>query len=123
MKNICNALFLSLNLTVVMAQNGAISGVISDNNGQILPFATVILKEKNVGKVADTEGSYFFDKLDFTTYTLSVSVIGFNKLEQKVTISKTNNPLIINLKLTPNDEQLPEVVVTGTMKSMPLSFL
>lgn len=122
MKIVSILLFLSLNIAAVVAQNGSthgsIRGVILDNNGQVLPFATVVLKEKNIGKVADTEGSYFFEKLDFGTYTLSVSAVGFNKLEQKITISKIDNTLIINLKLTPNDEELSEVVVTGTMKEV-----
>jgi outer membrane receptor for ferrienterochelin and colicins len=120
---ICILLFIST--PSIVAQNGSISGVILDNNGQPLPFANVILKEENIGKVASslrgveaTEGSYIFENRTLGTHTLIVSAIGFIKSEQKIVLTKANNSLIVNVKLTPNDEQLSEVVVTGTMKEV-----
>ncbi len=118
MKSILIYLFFLAFITSIAAQNGSIRGVISDNNGQPLPFATVVLTEKNVAKVADTEGSYFFENVSLGTYTLVVTAVGFLKLEQKIKVEKMPNPLIINVKLTPSDEQMSEVVVTGTMREV-----
>ena len=118
MKALITCIFLFISISSIVAQSGTIRGVILDNNGQPLPFANVVLKEKNIGKASDTEGGYRFDNLSLGTHTLMVSAIGFIKSEQKIVLTNAANSLIVNVKLTPNDEQLSEVVVTGTMREV-----
>ncbi|MDZ7879053.1 MAG: TonB-dependent receptor [Saprospiraceae bacterium] len=111
-------LFLVFSTSCLIAQNGTIQGVILNNNGQVLPFANIILKEKNVGKTSDTEGGYIFENTGFGTHTLITSAIGFVKSEQKIVLTASNHTAVVTIKLIPNDEQLSEVVVTGTMKEV-----
>ena len=80
-------LFVLLLLPKVSAQNFTVSGTLKDaSSGEDLIGATVIVKEKpTVGTAANTYGFYSLT-LPKGEYTLLFRYIGFDPLEQKITL-------------------------------------
>lgn len=106
---------LFINLTAIYAQH-SISGNITDKQNQTLPFANVILINKNspntpTGVISDENGNYRFENVKEGTYTVKVSLLGFKDKateEFQLTSNKT-----FDFQLTEENESLDEVVVTS----------
>ena len=92
-----------------MAQNQVvrISGNVKDNNGEILPYATVRLKNTSTGCITDYNGNFSFNG-KVTGQTLVVSSIGYKDYEVALS-SKTVFPLKIVLEET--SYEIDEVVI------------
>ena len=84
-----------------------ISGKITDENGEPLPGASVVVKGTGVGTVADAEGFYKLNVPDDAT-TLVFSFVGFLTEETNIGGRTT-----IDMILTTDISQLSEVVVIG----------
>ncbi|WP_020532643.1 SusC/RagA family TonB-linked outer membrane protein [Flexithrix dorotheae] len=89
------------------AQDIQISGTVTSAEDQEpLPGVSILLKGTNTGTTTDFDGNF---RLSVPPDgTLQVSFIGFETHEEAV-----NNRSIINIALTPDIEQLEEVVVVG----------
>ena len=83
---VCSFTFI---LSAVCAQKGAIirGNVYDKNGGQPVPFANVLLKGSTQGATTDLNGFYQISNVKAGDYTLFVSFIGYDSLEQKVTVS------------------------------------
>ncbi len=91
---------------VTIAQESQISGKISDDKGDGLPGASIILKGTNRGTTTDASGS--FKIAAPSNATLLISSIGF--LGQEINIGGKS---VINLSLATDTKALDEVVVVG----------
>src|SRR6516225_9516697 len=111
------AAFLFLSLTVAVygqTFRGALSGAVTDSTGAALPGATVKLDNPSTGlnrSTTTTEtGDFFFADLPLGSYTLTVTLSGFEsrKVDNiEVAVSKTTN---INVQLgVARQEQIVEV--------------
>ncbi len=86
---------------VTFAQH-SIKGKVLDENGMALNGATVVLKNSSVGKVTDKNGSFLFDGLTKTSYSLTVSYVGFEtktinaNVDSEVTITLKTSAISIN---------------------------
>jgi hypothetical protein len=94
----------------ITAFAGKITGVISDDKGNPLPYASITIKEKHIGTTANQEGRYSLE-LSAGDYTIVVQYVGFAKLEQKVHIDDTDKHL--DFTLHPSQLQLKDVVVSS----------
>jgi hypothetical protein len=76
-------------LTAVFAQKNAIirGNIYDKNGGQPVPFANVILRGSAQGATTDLNGFYQISNVKAGDYTLFVSFIGYDSLEQKMTVS------------------------------------
>jgi len=83
-----------------------ISGKITDENGQPLPGANIIIKGTTLGTTADAEGNYALTVPDGTT-TLVFSYIGYATEEVDI-VGRS----IIDMMMLPDIETLQEVVVS-----------
>ena len=68
--------------TAFLSFSQKIKGVVSDNNGNILPFSSIFIKENNKGTNANSEGKYSL-KLEPGQYTLVCQHVGYKKEERK----------------------------------------
>lgn len=84
---------------IAMAQNdrGAVKGRVADSTGAVLPGATVTLQNVETGLVqtatTNDAGDYNFQSLILGTYTLTVEMQGFKKLQRSnlnVDVNGTN---------------------------------
>ena len=101
-----------LNVTAMYAQSGLtrIHGNVKDENGEVLPYTTVRLKDTSTGCITDYNGNFSFNaKAD--GQTLVVTSIGYKDYEVKLT-SRTSYPLKITLTSSAYD--MEEVVIKPT---------
>ncbi len=106
--------FAFLITSFVFARNGNIQGVITDDNGIVIPGATISIQSINKGTVSDFDGKFTFVNIPEGSYTLKVEYLGFSPIEKIINIvaDKTSSTSIV---LEPINVQLDDVkiVVNG----------
>lgn len=103
---------IMMNVSAIYAQNGLtrIHGNVKDENGEVLSYTTVRLKDTSTGCITDYNGNFSFNaKAD--GQTLVVSSIGYKDYEVKLS-SRTSYPL--NIILTSSAYDMEEVVIKPT---------
>lgn len=104
MKKFC--LLISCVLCAICAQAKIIKGNVTDQAGETIISASVVVKGTSVGTITDLDGNYELDVPD-DAQTLVFSYLGYKT--EEVVIS---NP-VINVTLAEDRQVLDEVVVTG----------
>jgi hypothetical protein len=100
---------LTFSLITIQGFAGRISGLVTTEAGEPLPFASITVKGTTRGTNANSEGRYFLN-LDPGTYTLVCHYVGYAKQEKKVTV--TDKDEVVNFQLSLQDLILDEVKVT-----------
>lgn len=91
----------------IVLQSKAITGVVTDKNGEPILGANIIEKGNPTnGTITDFDGKYSLSVSDNSI--LIASYIGYNKIEIPV-----NNRSVVNIVLTEDTQALEEVVVVG----------
>ena len=99
-------LFLMLFALPFMVEARTINGVVTDQTGETVISASVMVKGTTIGTVTDFDGNYSLDVPD-DAQTLVFSFMGLETKEMPITGN------VINVVLAENTEVLDEVVVTG----------
>jgi hypothetical protein len=110
---------LSINHPIVYCQQlDFIRGkVIDSKTSEPVPFATVHLKNSQVGVISNAEGDFrILNNPGFQSDSLIVSCIGYHRLSLAFSVLKTTG--MNNLKLVPNIYSLNEVRVTARRKRL-----
>jgi hypothetical protein len=89
------------------AQTFNLSGTITDNNGEPIPFATILVKNTSKGSSANSDGQYTLN-LSSGSYDVLFKAIGFKQETRNINI-KGNQA--VNVSLSPEAYQLQNVVV------------
>ncbi|MDX1285886.1 MAG: SusC/RagA family TonB-linked outer membrane protein, partial [Draconibacterium sp.] len=89
-------------------QQGTIQGKVTDENGEPLIGASVVIKGTTLGTVADLDGNYTLNNVPAGEVTLIVSFIGYSPMEVTATSGST-----VNITLQEDVVGLDEVVVIG----------
>jgi hypothetical protein len=111
MKRIILLPILGLILSSVFGQ-GTVRGKITDENGEPLTGATISLKSLQTGTVADYDGKFTLKIPDASAYTLVVSFISYQPVEEDINL-KNGETLIRNYTLVPVSTALEDVVITA----------
>ena len=98
------------------AQTASVSGKII-SEGKKIEFANVGLVGTTIGAATDLNGNYNIKNLKAGKYFVSVTCVGFDKVEKSVFVSEGENSTL-NFDLSNYANSLNEVVVTGTMKEV-----
>ena len=96
----------------IYSQVVSLSGYVTGTDSSSVTGAAISLKGTTLGTVTDKKGFYKINKILPGKYTLRVSFVGFETLEQTVDLQNTDTHLDLFLKESNID--LNEVVVTGT---------
>ena len=108
MKNKVTFLLLLLfNCATIFAQQLKVTGTVSDESGNPLPGASIIVKNSTIGVQTDFDGKFTIDDVS-NSATLVISYLGYISVEQNV-----NGQSTINISLKEDSEALDEVVVVG----------
>jgi hypothetical protein len=93
---------------------GTLRGVVQDSlTGEVMPFASVYLSEKNFGATTDTRGFFVILSLPARKeYTVIVTFVGYATKKVKVFIQE-NKINQVKILLNKNDIELEGVTVTG----------
>lgn len=106
-------ILLILLLTTAFIKAQTITGKITTSKGEVLPFASITIKNSDIGTNADENGKFTFENVKNKKATLIASFTGFISSQKQIKIS-ANKKNIINFSLTEHAELLDQVTVTGT---------
>ncbi|MBA2761321.1 MAG: TonB-dependent receptor, partial [Segetibacter sp.] len=108
--------YISLFTLSVSAQRGNISGTVTSgmNPGS---YATVVLQNTPLASVADSSGYFQIKEVLAGSYTISISLLGYQRSTKRIMVRDKEN-LKIDFDLTPTSNDLDAVVVTGTLKEV-----
>ncbi|MEM8939000.1 MAG: TonB-dependent receptor [Bacteroidota bacterium] len=101
-----------LSVTMSLAQNGAISGLVTDTENEPIPGALVRLNPSSLGSVSDSDGEYIIDKIKAGKYTLEASYLGFELFIKEVTVG-SEEQIVVNIEMEESAYALQEVEVIG----------
>lgn len=94
------------------AQSFRVYGKVSDNKMQPLAFATIQVKEREIGTSSNENGSYILN-LEVGTYNVVVSMIGYKTQIFNIVVNK-EYPL--NIILEEEDKNMEDVVIRVKLK-------
>ena len=106
MKRVLTLLLLVMGAISVRA--GIISGRVTDDKGNALPFANVYIEGTPKGTVANERGLYRL-LLTAGEYDIAFKFIGYQKQVKHITVNAA--PMVLDIELRPEDYKLNEVVV------------
>jgi outer membrane receptor for ferrienterochelin and colicins len=110
-------ILLLFGLQISFAQETSnISGYIS-GEGHKLQLVNVQLTGTKHKTITDSLGYYKLDNVAVGNYTIQVSQVGFQTIKKKIEVIK-NSVQSYDFELTDNENQLNEVVVSGTLKAV-----
>jgi hypothetical protein len=101
-------LFHFLFLFSIASFAGKISGLITDDKGNSLPYASISIKGTTRGTTANSSGRYSIT-LSPGQYTLVAQYVGYGKVEKTITVS--NSDQVIDFSLSIQQLTLSEVIV------------
>ena len=94
-------------------QTGSISGVIT-SNGEPLSYVTIKINEGQNGAISSSTGYFEIDNIEYGTYSLTATILGFTTKTKSVTLTKDQPSTTINFELAESQILLDNIVVTGT---------
>jgi hypothetical protein len=111
MKKILSIFFMLIQISV-LAQNGIITGRVSDaKNNEPVPFANIIIQGTTIGGASDIEGTYKLTGLTAGLYNLEVSFIGYkNNTVFEIQVSN-NKPAVVDFALEEDSKTLETVEI------------
>jgi len=109
-------MFLGLT-TIVLAneeedQFAHVKGKVTTADGKPAPYVTVQITGTTKGAVTDENGEFSIRRLTPGTYTLHITLVGFEPVEKQVT-TEAGQTAHVSFELQLNDKQLQEVVISG----------
>ncbi len=108
-------------ISIAAQTNLSINGKVTDNNGNGLPGASVIIKGTSKGVSANKDGYYIIERITAGTYTLKVSFLGYETtfIDINLTADKT-----VNITLKNSSIAVQEVIVRATRAGVntPVAF-
>ncbi|MCV9932406.1 TonB-dependent receptor [Flavobacterium sp. LS1R47] len=116
MKYLFTILLFSM-LQVSFSQNtSSISGKVSVENQENLQ-ANVQLLKTNYRTQTDSLGYYKLESIPQGNYKIQISSLGLQTITKNITV-KENQPLTLDFELSNNENELNEVVISGTLKAV-----
>lgn len=94
-----------------------LSGVVYDENGEPLPYASVYVRNSTNGTVANAEGQYRLS-LNPGTHYIVFQYIGYKQQIEKIEIA--TKPVRLDARLEPSNLELSEVVITTEDPAYPI---
>lgn len=94
------------------AQNGTLTGKITDNLNNPVIGASVVLLGTTIGAASDVDGKYLISKTPSGNFTIRASCLGYKQLTQTVTLAN-NQTSTLNFVLQPDVMNMEELVVVG----------
>ncbi|MBT7481699.1 MAG: TonB-dependent receptor [Flavobacteriales bacterium] len=102
----------------VIAQKGTIRGFVYEKeSGEPVMFCNVTLNGTTYGSQTDINGMYNLSQIPVGEYTISVTFIGYQKLEKKITL-KAGKILNIKLELAESSIKIDEIEISAQRQEL-----
>jgi hypothetical protein len=85
-----------------------ISGTISDDKGNILPYASIFIKGSSQGTTSNNRGKYFLDLVP-GNYTIVCQYVGYTRQEKTVTLAAES--ITLDFQMSIQQTRLKEVTI------------
>ncbi|MET3114257.1 hypothetical protein AAKU52_001991 [Pedobacter sp. CG_S7] len=105
-------LFFLVAFSSVYSQQLMLTGNIKDQQGEIIPFTSIYIKNTTIGTSANIDGIYAL-KLNKGIYTIIYKTIGYKTIEMAVVMESNHT---VNIVLTPESYTLKEVSISAKVK-------
>src|SRR5438876_8810967 len=96
---------------------GRLVGTVTDPKGDVVPGATVTVKDKQTGReltvTTSSEGSFTFPQLEVGVYTVTVTAQGYGTFTATEVKVDTNRDNTLNVAMTVGDVKENVTVVAG----------
>ncbi|WP_083262521.1 TonB-dependent receptor [Roseivirga sp. 4D4] len=99
------------------AQEGSINGTLS-SEGSPMALVNVGLLNTVYGDVSDENGVFSIQNIPYGSYTLVVSMVGYERISQRLRISAHTPNLSLSFDLVEKINALDDIVVSGTLKEV-----
>ncbi|TYP94027.1 TonB-linked outer membrane protein, SusC/RagA family [Fodinibius salinus] len=94
------------------AQTGTITGTVTDqSSGETLPSVNIFIVDTQQGTATNPDGEYTIKGVEYGTYTIRASFVGYKTVEQKVTVDQST--VNLDFSLSASTQELEDVVVTA----------
>ena len=113
-----------LPLSAVMAQGSVRGKIVDETTGEPVEFVNILLNHKGNnnmagGTITDEQGSFRIEGLEYGSYVLTVSYIGYQNSTREFTLSATaKNAHFKQIAISEDNQMLKEVEVTGIRSQM-----
>ncbi len=98
---------------------GTLTGTITDDKGEPLPFANILLKENNIGCAADKRGKYKIISKP-GKYTVEISFIGYEKVVKQITL-ETGRTVTLDASLKSTSFEIGTIEVVAKSEFLPIT--
>ncbi|WP_299366054.1 TonB-dependent receptor [Winogradskyella sp.] len=105
-------LFLLLFPVLGFSQTGNLKGVIADEQGILVPYATISITDSKKGTVSDIDGEFLLQNVPVGKQILIIKYLGYADQEIEVDVIE-NETVEISITLKTEEEQLDSVILTG----------
>ena len=110
--------------TLQAQQNGRISGKIIDQSTQkAISGANISLDGSGKGAQSDSLGFFKINQVPLKSYNLSISSVGYKKTKLFNLVLNAGNELFVTVELSPENQELNEVIVTQSRKTARVATL
>ena len=109
-------LFSMLLWSQAAAQNGTITGIVTDVDKNPLPSITIGIPDLNIGTTSNSSGEFVLLNVPAGTHTLRISTIGFNTEDETIVVEE-GQTTEVNVVLTEREYQMQSVEVFGRQES------
>ena len=97
-----------------LGASGHLKGKVTDiTSGESLPLVNILIVGSGRGGVTNDEGDYFIKDVNPGTYSLRVSLLGFQTIESKGVEIQAGQTTVLNFKLAGTDIEMEGVTVVG----------
>ena len=105
---------LTLFFSVLLVGQAQVEGVLTDENGNPIVGANLILQESRQGDATDAEGRYQIEQVKPGIYTLVATYVGYQEVRTQITVEEGASRVQQHLQLSQRIFNLDGLTVTAT---------
>ncbi|MBR4678541.1 MAG: TonB-dependent receptor [Bacteroidales bacterium] len=111
-RSVLPLLILLMCFNIDAFSQAVIKGTVTDEKGELLPGANIVVKGTTIGTISDFDGNYNLANVPEGQQTICVSFMGYQTVESDFQFI-SGSTISFNFTLKEDNEQLEEVVVIG----------
>lgn len=112
-KEVFCVMLLAMSLNTAFAQSGTVSGAVTNESGNPLVGANIVIDGTNFGAATNMAGEYEITGVSEGDYSFTASYIGYQQSTQSSSVTP-GGTTTLDFVLSPSAVGLDEVIITGT---------